>query len=592
MCSLKTITPALLSPVEVLFDGGSINISRSSKDSLAAIRSDTMNYQPGLDVRTSSLSGKSHKSRSESLLAAGVTLLLFLQCAHSASVTIITHGFSGNVTDWIIPMAQKIPEYYRFPGTNFSCYEVYFVQDANGNYIPTQSRIGGVVPTSAESGEIIVKLDWLQLAGSVFGGADYSTKEIAPAFVSALLSTNFISELRGRALVELPLHLVGHSRGASMMCEITRLLGAHGLWVDHLTTLDPHPLNNDGFDDTLVTFTVDAPVRVFASVLFADNYYQQNSSIFGIDPSGEPIAGAYNRYLSNLFGGYSQSHSDVHLWYHGTLDLVTPTTDTQANIIATERKLWWTTYETGGLYAGFFWSLIGRGNRLTTDEPAGAGTGQVRDGYNKIWDFGAGLASNRHALPANNGAWPNLIQFNLLSTNITTIGTTNSMKFYYQYGSTTNTTATIQVFLDRDLNPFNANAAEVYRKAVRGTGTNSIYTGLIPWNANPTNMVPGLYAIYARISAGGHSRYLYAPEILTLKPSLMLPSLTSLANNNGEVQFTVNGFAGQKVIVEASTNLTSWSSLRTNTLIGSTWSYVDGQAANYGRRFYRSILAP
>src|SRR6266702_1019041 len=77
--------------------------------------------------------------------------------ASGAGVTVITHGFSGNITDWIIPMAQKIPEYYRFPGTNFSCYEISFVQDGQGNYVPTQSRIGGVPPTSADSGEIIVK---------------------------------------------------------------------------------------------------------------------------------------------------------------------------------------------------------------------------------------------------------------------------------------------------------------------------------------------------------------------------------------------------------------------------------------------------
>src|SRR5882762_2455465 len=369
----------------------------------------------------------------------------------AAGVTLITHGFSGNVTDWIIPMAQKIPAYYRFPGTNFSCYEIYFIQDSQGNYVPTQSRIGGVQPTNAESGEIIVKLDWSQLAGSVFGGAPYSTTDLAPAFASALLSTNFIPELGGRALVELPLHLVGHSRGGSMMCEITRLLGAQGVWVDHLTTLDPHPLNNDGFDDTLETFTVDGAARVYDNVLFADNYYQQNSSLFGFDPSGEALAGAYNRYLSNLSGGYSLSHSDVHLWYHGTIDLVTPTSDTQANITTTERQLWWTGYETAGVFAGFYWSLIGRGNRLTTDEPAGAGTGQVRNGYNKVWDFGAGLGSNRYALPANNGLWPNLIQFNLLTTNTTTVDATNLMKFSYQYGPDANTTAKVQVFLDNDL---------------------------------------------------------------------------------------------------------------------------------------------
>jgi len=105
--------------------------------------------------------------------------------------------------------------------------------------------------------------------------------------------------------------------------------------------------------------------------------------------------------------------------------------------------------------AGFHWSLIGRGNRLSTDEPAGASTGRVRDGYNKLWDFGAGLDANRYALPAQNGTWPNLIQFNLLTTNIVAVGTTNVMKFYYQYGLSAIANATVQVFLDLDLNPLN-----------------------------------------------------------------------------------------------------------------------------------------
>jgi len=512
--------------------------------------------------------------------------------SRAAGTTLITHGFSGNVTDWIIPMAQKISEYYRFPGTNFSCYEIYFVRDGQGNYVPTQERIGGVPPNSAESGEIIVKLDWSQLAGGVFSGAPYSTTEIAPAFSSALLSTNFIPELGGRALVELPLHLIGHSRGGSMMCEITRLLGAQGIWVDHLTTLDPHPLNNDGFDDTLISFTVDGPARVYANVLFADDYYQQNSSLFGIDPSGEPLAGAYNRYLSNLAGGYSQSHSDVHLWYHGTIDLLTPASDTQANITATERQLWWTTYESGGVNAGFHWSLIGRGNRLSTDEPAGASTGLVRDGYNKLWDFGAGLDANRYALPAQNGTWPNLIQFNLLTTNIVAVGTTNVMKFYYQYGLSAIVNATVQVFLDLDLNPLNGNSLEVYRRTVPGTGTNSVNLATFQWVSNPTIQMPGNYAIYGRISANGRSRYLYAPEILTLTPSLVPPSLAAPTSNGGQTQFTVNGFTGQTVIVQASTNLRNWGSIGTNTLAGTTWNVVDREATNYAQRFYRAELAP
>jgi hypothetical protein len=510
--------------------------------------------------------------------------------SRAGGVTLITHGFSGDVTDWIIPMAQKIPQYARFPGANYSCYEIYFVQNDQGNYVPAQRRIGGVAATNADSGEIIVKMDWSQLAGSLLGGAPYSTVDIAPAFASALLSTSFMPELGGRALAEFPLHLIGHSRGGSMMCEITRLLGAQGVWVDQLTTLDPHPLNSDGFDDTLLTFTVDAPARVYSNVLFADDYYQQNASIFGIDPSGEALSGAYTRHLIDLSGGYSQSHSDVHLWYHGTIDLQTPASDSDASITATERGLWWTEPEAGGLHAGFYWSLIGGGNRFSSDEPAGPGSGKVRDGCNQLWDFGAGLADNRHPLPANSGVWPNVILLSPLVTNTVALGTTNGMKAYYQWGSGISETATLQVFLDDDFNPVNGNSIEVWRQPVPGTGTNAMNIAAIQWAADPALVAPGVYAVYAQISAGGRSRYLYAPQMLNLTPALNPPSLAAPLLIDGTARFTINGAAAREVVVQASTNLVSWDSLETNRPDGVAWNFVDTQSAGVPARFYRAVL--
>jgi len=548
-------------------------------------------------ISTSKLQSTVDRARSvnvhvlKALLAALAIGAASIQPVRGATVTVITHGFAGNVDEWIIPMALKIPDYHRFPGTNFSFYEIYFVENAQGNWFPAQRRIGGVAATNAESGEIIVALDWSQLAGGIFTGAPYSTTEIAPSVASALLSANFLLELGGRALAELPLHLVGHSRGGSLMCEVTRLLGAQGVWVDHLTTLDPHPLNNDGFDETPFLFTVDASARAYVNVLFADNYYQENSSLFGTDPSGEPILGAYNRYVGNLSGGYNQTHSDVHLWYHGTIDLATPTTDTQANITAAERQLWWTTYETGGINAGLHWSLIGRGDRLSTDEPAGAGTGRIRDGNNRIWDLGAGLGSNRYALASDNGSWPNIIRFNLLGTNTVTAVETNVMKLYYQCGANASATANLQVFLDNDLNPLNGNAVEIHQATLPGSGTNSVNTGTVAWSANPTT-TPGTYALYGKITAAGHSRYLYAPELLTIKPSMDAPSLTSVGRVTGQIQFTVQGSTGQRIIVQASPDLVNWNPIATNTLTANTWNFTDTQSSSLSHRFYRAVLVP
>src|SRR5881396_714302 len=94
------------------------------------------------------------------LLVVVLLSIVFLapKLTFGAGVTIITHGFAGNVNDWIIPMAEKIPQYYRFPGvSNVSCYEIYFVQDATGRYLPTQRRIAGITPTNSPSGEILIR---------------------------------------------------------------------------------------------------------------------------------------------------------------------------------------------------------------------------------------------------------------------------------------------------------------------------------------------------------------------------------------------------------------------------------------------------
>jgi len=130
---------------------------------------------------------------------------------NAAGVTIITHGLNGDTDGWVTGMANQILNYEQFVGTNYSSYHVYFFYGA-GSYFLTVARDGGSDPLSSESGEIILKLDWRQLAD----GNSYNTYQVASAIVPALLSTNFITELRGHALAELPIHMIGHSRGGSL----------------------------------------------------------------------------------------------------------------------------------------------------------------------------------------------------------------------------------------------------------------------------------------------------------------------------------------------------------------------------------------
>ncbi len=493
-------------------------------------------------------------------------------------MTIITHGFNSNVTDWIIPMAGRIGGYPGFPGATYSCYQISITRNGSGQYVAAATWIGGTPPLLTDSGEIVVKLDWSTLSG--LGGP--STTTIAQTAVNALLATNLIADLGGRPLAELPLHLVGHSRGGSVITEMARLLGAQGVWVDHVTTLDPRPVTQFG----------DAAVTSWANVLFADNFWQTMGDGL-IVPNGQAVFGAWNRKLLDLSGGYSSSHSDVHLWYHGTIDLATPTNDTQATINATQRAAWWTTTEMAGAASGFFYSLIGGGDRLSNVEPAGAGNGRVSDGFNKNWDLGGGLAANRTVLPSNTGAWPNPIRFALTGPGTIPPGGSFEATLRYQAGATASGTVDLTVLLDPDSNPYNGNEIAVEQRTLARSGTNAVLLHGLTAFVNGAAVVPGSYAVCARLHDGGRSRHLYAAQRLVVTPAPQAPGIdaASLARDNGVVRFDVHAAPGQAVTVEATTDFLTWTPLQTHAFTGKVWEFVDADAAQFERRFYRAVPA-
>lgn len=509
----------------------------------------------------------------------GLLLAALLNSSH-AGITLITHGLNSSVDGWVTGMANRIPQYPGFFGTNYSIYQMGFSNFA-GNYYLTASRVAGSPATNPESGEIIIKLDWRDLDN----GNTYDTFQIATAVTPALLSTNFISELGGRALAALPLHLIGHSRGGSLVCELSRQLGTNGVWVDHVTTLDPHPLNDPVFPfDWILYQAHDAPATTYANVLFADNCWQSVDSLI----NGKSVTGAYVRKLTNLNGGYNSAHSDVHLWYHGTLDFRVPASDTETNITSSERATWWLSTENAGTNAGFRYSLIGRGDRMSTAQPAG--TAMVRDGFNQNWDLGAGTSANRTALPTNNGAWPNLLRLNRTTTNQVAAGESLPVKFYYQWAKASSNLATIRLYLDDDFNPLNTNQTLLREIVVPANGASFVSFAATNLLLSAANATPGAHTLLGTITGGDKTRYLYAPEWVEIVASRQPPSLEIARLNSTQFRLSILGLAGQTIVLQSSTNLEAWVSLATNTLASSRWDLTNAPAREDWQQFYRAVL--
>jgi len=238
------------------------------------------------------------------LLCAG---LLPATVANAGGLTILTHGYQKgdeieNLT-WLDAMTNYVQDKN---GGNGAVYEL--IVDKPGGVLRTRLfsvagfRLDGAANTS---GEVVIKLIWANAAGLI-GSDEASTVRIAQQAFNMLINWD-----QGPSPLVGPIHLIGHSRGGSVVCQLAKVLGERGIWTDHLTTLDPRPVPIFG----------DASATVWETVNFADNYYQK-----GTIPSGIHVPLAFSLdvsaripgrgYVNVLFG----PHSNIHLWYHGTLN--------------------------------------------------------------------------------------------------------------------------------------------------------------------------------------------------------------------------------------------------------------------------------
>ena len=326
------------------------------------------------------------------------------QVGLAAGVTIVTHGSEENhqYPNWLDDMGAAIAA-RAGPSTAIYKFDVEAMPDGTlGVFFTYES---GAAPIGNSSiAEVVVKLFWNNVAGltDTITATDVANA-VAPLLEQSGLTPTNSGPALLRPLAELPIHLIGHSRGGSVVSEMTRLLAAHGIWVDQVTTLDPHPQTSADCVLLVCPGAYDAAVNIYDNVLFADNYYQiDNTGLFPI--SGEHIDGAAEEQLTlqfdgdgiNDLGNYSD-HIEVHDWYYGTIDL----SATNASGDPLPRSAWFPFTAPYTYARGFQFSRIAAGQALREQ-------GELQIGFTNVgWKFDAN--SSRSSGYTNSvRQWPNV----------------------------------------------------------------------------------------------------------------------------------------------------------------------------------------
>jgi hypothetical protein len=88
-------------------------------------------------------------------------------------------------------------------------------------------------------------------------------------------------------------------------------------------------------------------------------------------------------------------------------------------------------------------------------------------------------------------------------------------------------------------------------------------------------------------------RFYRARFAFASSPQLLLqfsPGISGFISN--QFGFNLSGTGGQTVVIEASTNLTAWTPLLTNSLLTGYYYFNDPGSTNFPQRFYRAIRRP
>jgi len=272
------------------------------------------------------------------------------------TTTVIAHGFSpSGKGSWVAATAEAVIA--RTGGVG----SVYRYQDEVGAW----TRVPGIGNGSDQ--HIVAIFNWDADSAAPEEGPNLGYVQAAGDALYAILRDAAYAPgsagpgdlVTGRAS-----HFIGHSRGACTISEAILRLGIAGIAVDQMTTLDPHPVN--GTLDARYNLNWGDPVpKRWSNVVWADNYWRADGGglINGLDFDGMPLENVFNVQLSESVlncCAYSFSHSDVHLWYFGTINLATGASNGEETVTSQMRSTWW---PEGAANVGFARSAIVGGAR-------------------------------------------------------------------------------------------------------------------------------------------------------------------------------------------------------------------------------------
>jgi hypothetical protein len=142
---------------------------------------------------------------------------------------------------------------------------------------------------------------------------------------------------------------------------------------------------------------------------------------------------------------------------------------------------------------------------------------------------------------------------------------------------------TFQGSVQVTLQPPDTNAALYYTlDGTLPTNTSSLYTGPL--------LLTNTAILSVNAFESGFTNSVAASDLFTILPAVNFVGMPSFVNGVFESEISVQ--MGKSYIFQASTDLSNWISLSTNSPTSSPFEEVDPAATNYPFRFYRAIQQP